>query len=179
MTWNGVITASPQGTEPDLNLVRFVDRNYVPASTVHFLDIGSGRNASNTVWLIHKRGFRNVTAVDSAVEAALAHVHADICSMDFVPDSFDCVFDINTLCHVEHPPIEKIKSWLKPGGKFFSIAPTSATARGHLDGKGFCRCATQDEIYCLYSWFDSPKVKTTSYPTDGGQIYSWVIECTK
>jgi len=178
MIWDGIITSTRQATEPETIFVRFVDRNYPIGSKVHFLDIGSGRNANHTVWLIHKRGF-NVTAIDSA-PSALAHIHQDICSVDsFAPDSFDCCIDINTLCHVEDPPIEKIKTWLKPGGKFFSMAPTNETVRGHLEGKGYCRCATSEQILKLYEPFDHLEIGLSSYPTKAGQIYSWVIEATK
>ncbi len=176
--WNEIITTSRQATEPETIFVRFVDRNYTPSPNVHFLDIGCGRNANHTVWLIHKRGF-NVTALDSA-PGALAHIHQDICLVDsFAPNSFDCVLDINTLCHVENPPIEKIKTWLKPGGKFFSIAPTNETARKHLEGKGFCRCASSEQILKLYDCFERIEIGLASYPTRDGQIYSWIIEATK
>lgn len=182
MTWNHILTSSRQSDEPDTNVVRFIARNYYAVSDrtqVTFLDIGSGRHAPITTYLIRK-GFTSVTAVDFA-PGALAHIHHDICSLDsLAADSFDCVLDNNTLCHVENPPVEKIKTWLKPGGKFFSIAPTSETSRGHLQGKGFVRCATSEQILNLYAPFgDNIKIGLASYPTDGGQIYSWIAECQK
>lgn len=176
MNWAPILTCGSQATEPNEHLVRFVSRNYFNApnrSNVRFLDIGSGRNANNTSYLI-RSGF-NVTAIDSADGAALAHIHRDIREVEFDVETFDCIIDINTLCHVENPPLDKIKLWLKSGGKLFSIAPSSETSREHLQGKGFCRCTNRAEIYDLYRGFEYKTINSAHYC----DIHSWIIKATK
>jgi SAM-dependent methyltransferase len=168
-----------QSRYPSEHLIRFVARNYFGApdrSKVRFLDIGSGRHANNTRFL-EDNGF-DVTAIDSS-QHALAHIHAAIHDLAFVWDSFDCVVDHNTLCHVEHPPMEEIKNWLKPGGKFFSVAPADDTPRGHLQGKGFVRCATQEEIEKLYECFTGLRFGRACYPDGDTSITSWIVEAVK
>lgn len=111
-----------------------------------------------------------------------AHIHADIREVNFKRNHFDCILDFNTLCHVERPPIAKIKSWLKPGGLFFSVAPTAETWGEHLKGKGYCRCLTSEELFSIYSPpFDPEKMKWgyQSYAFEHPLITSWLVECRK
>jgi len=178
MIWDAV-NVNRQAEYPETHFVQFVARNFYSApdrSKVHFLDIGSGRHARNTRFLSDK-GF-TVTAVDPS-QYALANIHASVNELAFAWDTFDCVLDCNTLCHVEHPPMEKIRNWLKPGGKFFSVAPADDTPRGHLQGKGFVRCATQEEIEKLYECFTGLRFGRACYPDGDTSITSWVIEATK
>lgn len=178
MLWDD-INAHRQAEYPDTHFVRFVARNYYGVedrADVYFLDLGCGRHARNTRFLSDK-GFE-VTAVDFS-QVALAHIHADINDLDFPRDSFDCIFDINTLCHVENPPMEKIRSWLKPYGLFFSIAPCHDTWRDHLEGKGYCRCADLEEIVKLHANFRNFRAAKASYPHGDHQITSWIVEATK
>lgn len=164
-----------QAKYPDTVVVRMVARNFFNAtdrSKVHFLDIGSGRHAPHTRFL-ETEGF-TVTAIDFS-KLALAHIHQDIHTLDsFAPDSFDCLLDFNTLCHVEDPPFKKIKRWLKPGGKFFSVTPQGW--RPHLTNKGYCRCASLPEIYKLYADFEPLTVGTYGFSHGDIDIASWTVE---
>ena len=183
MNWPLHLATNRQAIWPSEPLMRFIGRTYGNApdrSKVRFLDIGSGKHAPNTHALT-LMGY-DVIAIDFA-PGALAHERADIrASGLFNPETFDCVLDINTLCHVENPPIKAIRDWLKPGGKFYSIAPHVNTSRGHLEGKGYCRCADHDSIKHLMVPFGDKWVNGYQDYRDPGRgeiICSWIIEATK
>ena len=101
-----------------------------------FLDIGCGAGA-NADWLRY-RGHEVVTVdINPAVCADYQH---DICDCEFEPGEFDCVYDVNTLCHVKEPPFFAIREWLKPGGFFFCMGPTEHTCKRIVEqGKDFTR----------------------------------------
>ena len=106
---------------PDNNLMRYVAHRFAYPAT--FLDIGSGEGANARE--LRERN-HNVITVDKDPAVECNHP-CDI--RDFNPTwregvPYDLVYDINTLCHVEDPPFEKIRSWLKPEGVFFSVCPT-------------------------------------------------------
>jgi len=177
MNWNKILQGR-QNEYPSELLIRFVARNYYDLpfhEQITFLDIGSGAGA-NAMFLASK-GFHVIT-VDKAITAHAQH-QRDINECEFGEKQFDCIVDFNTLCHVKNPPMEKIKRWLKVGGKFFSVAPTSSTWKQHLEGKGYCRCATKDQIEYLYRDFPKLQIGKASYPDRGHTISSWVIEATK
>lgn len=169
-----------QARYPDTTVVRFVARNFYDApnrSKIHFLDIGSGRYAPHTKFL-EGEGF-TVTAIDFS-HTALAHHHMDIRAADlFSDETFDCILDFNSLCHVEDPPIEKIYSWLKKDGIFFSVCPRWDTSREHLEGKGFVRCIQRDEITPLYFPFWTRVVDEQLYTVNREAFTSWIIEAKK
>src|SRR5512139_523085 len=156
VNWPLHLATHRQAIWPSEPLMRFIPRNYgeVPhRNKIKILDIGSGKHAPNTDALT-KMGY-DVTAIDFS-PGALCHERADIrASGLFGAETFDVVLDINTLCHVEHPPIKEIHGWLKVGGKFYSIAPTTATWKAGLEGKGYCRLATWDDIKFLMGPFES------------------------
>ena len=193
MEWDGWM-ATRQAKYPNENFVRFVAKNYydVPdRSKVRFLDLGCGAGA-NTWYLAHE-GFR-VTAVDRS-ESALASLRhrfqeerfphqvvfleRDINHLDVAPACFDCVLDHNTLCHIEKPPFDAIHDALKDGGRFFSVAPALDTWRGTLEGKGFCRVASEHEVREMLKMFSDVKIRHSSYPAGDHDITSWIIEATK
>src|SRR5512139_410582 len=135
MNWPLHLATHRQAIWPSEPLMRFIARNYggewkdgeppPHRNKIKILDIGSGKHAPNTHALT-LMGY-DVTAIDFSPNA-LCHERADICAFGlFGAETFDVVLDINTLCHVEHPPIKEIHGWLKVGGKFYSIAPTTAT----------------------------------------------------
>lgn len=176
MIWDAA-NQGRQAKYPDTAVVRFVARNFYSEpdrSKVHFLDIGSGRHAPHTRYL-EGEGF-TVTSVDFS-QNSLAHIHQDIRSVDsFDAESFDCILDFNTLCHVEDPPFAKIKTWLKPGGYFFSVTPRDDTWRGHLEGKGYCRCPTLFEVCKLYEDFAPLEIGWCAYTNNGREVTSWIVE---
>src|SRR5512139_1363248 len=130
MNWPLHLATHRQAIWPSEPLMRWVSRDYgntPERSKVGFLDIGSGKHAPNTHALT-LMGY-DATSLDFA-PGALCHERADIrASGLFGAETFDCILDINTLCHVEHPPIAEIHKCLKPGGKFYCIAPSSETSR--------------------------------------------------
>lgn len=159
---------------PDNNLMRFISRRIHPPAVL--LDIGSGQGANATE--LRARGFQVWTVdIDPRVEA---DVPFDICTLPedyFEQDRFDIIYDINTLCHVEHPPLEKIRHWLKPGGYFFSICPTERTWHGVADGKDFTRFASYADIRSMYkafSWYEPYQAYAPDFR--GNYLESWIIE---
>ena len=173
--WDKLLEGS-QGLAPNTVLVAFVMRHYLPKRHVAFLDIGPGRHAANQVHL-EARGF-NVFSVDPSLRA-LKNMQADIREVEFETGQFDLIYDVNTLCHVENPPMESICRWLKIGGRFFSIAPTEDTWRGVGEGKEFTRFANLEGIERLHDCFTGLRVSRQSYPHGDHQINSWIIEAVK
>ncbi len=172
-----------QAIWPSEHMIRFVARTYgdrPDRSSIRFLDIGSGRHAPNTHALT-MMGY-DATAIDFA-PGAMAHERADIrASMLFGPETFDCVLDINTLCHVENPPFKEIHAWLKPGGIFFSIWP-AFDSQLDLNGKGFCHLLNGVEIHNMLSMFDALGVRVghAEYcePNSIRRHTSWLIMAHK
>ncbi len=86
------------------------------------LDIGCGAGAHS--WMMEREGMR-VSAIDISPTAiarmpqiapsALPFV-GDISVAEWAPASFDFILDNLSLTHVDKAPLERIKSWLKPGG---------------------------------------------------------------
>ena len=193
--WERIITPHlKQKQYPAENFVRFVARNFYKArdrSKIHFLDLGCGPGANS--WYLAHEGFR-VTALDVSAAAIaslkyrfseekfnanIAYVQSDILQWDYPNSVFNCVVDHNVLCHVEHPPIQKIHDSLISGGKFFSVCPANDTWRGTLVNKGFCRCARRDELRELYAPFTDLRIRRMSYPDGKYTIVSWIVEATK
>jgi 2-polyprenyl-3-methyl-5-hydroxy-6-metoxy-1,4-benzoquinol methylase len=123
--WEAIHQSRHWGTYPDIHVVRQVkkfmaawdDDNYRPEA----LDIGSGVGACAN--FMGDEGFE-VTAFDgskSAVINTLSHrlvtlLVADAQTVEFKPESFDFILDNLSLTYLEHPPWERILSWLKPNG---------------------------------------------------------------
>lgn len=175
MPWDDLLEGS-QGQVPEHLLIAFVNKRFGrvhPRESLRFLDIGPGRHAPNQNFLETKD--YNVLSVDVAARAK-KNLFADIGDVEFPAGHFDLIYDINTLCHVENPPMEKIVSWLKLGGHFFSIAPASDTWRGVGEGKEFTRYATEEEAEAMLDghfsgWYLRPR----EYPSGDNQIRSWVM----
>lgn len=90
------------------------------------LDIGCGVGSHS--WMMQREGMI-VTAIDVAPTAiarlpmVAPEVDAsvmDVMNAQYPPESFDFILDNLSLTHVEKPPIDRIISWLKPGGWFVS-----------------------------------------------------------
>lgn len=146
-----------------------------------FLDIGSGEGANarelalrgNRVFSIDK---------DPNVEPPLEgfpawHHTGDVCFEPSFGRSFDLIYDINTLCHVEDPPLERIKNWLKPSGVFFSICPQFGSCSRVMEGKDFTRFLPMKDVEKFYGAFSDVKVGSTTYRLPGDKMYaSWIVE---
>ena len=164
---------------PDNNLMRFVARRFPHPVTM--LDIGSGEGANARELREpppYGRGHQVIT-VDKDPNVICNHP-CDI--RDFNPTwregvPYDLVYDINTLCHVENPPFEKIKSWLKPTGIFFSICPSDFTFKGVAKGKEFTRFLTEFEARQFYGAYFKVTIGDTHYQLPHDELYqSWIIE---
>jgi SAM-dependent methyltransferase len=169
MTWD----YGPQ--TPDNNLMRFVAQRFRSADDTWFLDIGSGSGANTRE--LRERGYC-VVSIDSDPNTE-ADEHVDISL--FVSDrKFDCIFDINTLCHVSDPPFEKIRNLLKPSGIFFSICPTANTCERVKEGKAYTRprhLSTPTKIVESLSMFSDVALGSAHYTMPRGDYYgSWIIE---
>ena len=175
MTWDE-LNSGNQGKTPDTDLVRFVARKYGIHLGLRFLDIGPGRHGANQHYL-ELLGY-DVISVDPSSRAK-KNIHADIREVDFPTGHFDFVYDINTLCHVEKPPMESICRWLKLGGRFYSIAPTDDTWHGVGAGKDYTRFANLEAIERLHDCFTGLRVSRQSYPSGDHQVNSWIVEATK
>jgi 2-polyprenyl-3-methyl-5-hydroxy-6-metoxy-1,4-benzoquinol methylase len=193
--WEPVLKTR-QAKYPNEIFVRFVARNFyaVPdRSRVEFLDIGCGAGA-NTQYLLEE-GF-SVTALDATDVALnwlenrlsfkkiyaghrLTKAHSDAQTWIYPENSFDCIMDINTLCHVEHPPYFAIHDALKKDGKFFCIAPAHDTWKGVGEGKGFTRFRTCVELGHDLRMFSNVNIDWASYPDRGNRINSWIVEASR
>lgn len=126
---------TPRNKVADNRLVAFVAQNLKPPATL--LDIGSGSGANARC--LRNEGFTVYTL--DASEESRADIREDVGTFfSRRTIQFNCIYDINTLQHVEDPPYEKIYAALKPGGKFFSIH-TADDTQLDLTGKGFTRTA--------------------------------------
>lgn len=150
--WQNTHLTRTWGRWPDLNLVRFMLRQFGAApdrSRVKCLDLGCGAGAS--ALFLAQEGF-DVLAVDGSDAAikslgaertrrklegkSLATLVADLTVFD-MHLGFDCVIDICTLQHLAdsdaHQVITRAKSWMRSKGWFFSImaAPNWNVAGSH------------------------------------------------
>jgi 2-polyprenyl-3-methyl-5-hydroxy-6-metoxy-1,4-benzoquinol methylase len=131
--WEAIHQSRHWGTYPDIHVVRQVKKfmggwkermSTVPKwVTPQALDIGCGAGA-NTGMMCDEG--MNVYAFDSS-ETALGHMCYRLENKSFfpakctvqefeAPHQFDFILDNFTLTNIEHPPWEKILSWLRPGG---------------------------------------------------------------
>lgn len=127
--WEAIHQSRHWGTYPAEYMVRLVKQFMAGRSdTPSALDIGCGAGAHS--WMMEREGM-SVSAIDISPTAiarmpqiapsALAFV-GDITVAEWSPMSFDFVLDNLSLTHVERPPMERILSWLKPGGVFVSAS---------------------------------------------------------
>ncbi len=125
--WEAIHRSRMWGTYPDIHVVRQVKKFLAqhPAPMMpQVLDIGCGAGASTG--MMCDEGM-DVYAFDSS-ETALGHMCERLGNktffphlstvQDFEPPShrFDFILDNFSLTNIEHPPWERIMSWLKPGG---------------------------------------------------------------
>ncbi len=157
---------------PDTALMRFASHRFPSPAT--FLDIGSGEGANAREL---RERFHYVWAIDKDPGAEDADEYVDVCAFD-IEMKFDCIYDVNTLCHIEDPPFEKIKGWLKPEGIFFSICPTYLAPAYVAYGKDFTRTVSEQELReMLEPFFDEIRIYFREEPDfKGNQLESWIVE---
>lgn len=121
--WEAIHQSRHWGTYPSEYMVRLV-RQFMSGRSgdVAALDIGCGAGAHS--WMMDREGM-SVTAIDISPTAVArlgtiapgAKIYVgDIVVAEWAPASFDFIMDNLTLTHVERPPMDKIRSWLKPNG---------------------------------------------------------------
>ena len=187
--WDGIWEdlRGAKGGIPDLTLVRFVGRAGLKGKRI--LDIGSGTGA-NSYWL-ESQGC-DVVAVDQS-HACRAHWHgtAQDYFLHACSGHFDCIIDINTLCHdVDAEDVYNIaKNHLTPKGWLYIVCPTQhSDPRGlgkviYRDvgaGKSFTRFASEWDLRKMLSGFDSVTIREHKEPA-GDHLYtsSWCVEARK
>ncbi len=123
--WEAIHKSRQWGTYPDIHVVRQVKKFIAQWEDDHHrpeaLDIGSGVGACSN--LMSDEGMA-VTAFDGSRMAIINTLPyrnvklllADAQTVEFAAESFDFILDNLSLTCVEHPPWERILSWLKPGG---------------------------------------------------------------
>ncbi len=170
----------PHGRQtPDNNLMRFVSKRFPYVTTM--LDIGCGEGA-NARELYHHRGHQ-VFSIDKNpdVEPPIDdtpgwHTCIDVLDYHF-KGPFGLIYDVNTLCHVEDPPFEKIKAGLGLTGIFFSICPQFGSSSRVMQGKSFTRFLTMSAVEKFYEAFKSVNIGSATYRLPGDEIYaSWLVE---
>ncbi len=168
----------PYGRQtPDNNLMRFMER--FPFDS-YLLDIGSGEGANARELII--RGHAVISLdLNPDVPAPVSpvwHKCVDVRDFEHEGGRFDCIYDINTLCHVEDPPFKKIKNWLKPNGFFFSICPQFGSCSRIMEGKDFTRFLPLKEVEKFYGEvFGVVIIGSTTYRLPGDEMYaSWIVE---
>ena len=142
--WEAVFASREWGKYPDLEVVRFVARNFYarqPRSAIKLLEVGCGTGAN--LWYMAREGFQ-VTGVDGSQKAldilrqrlnaenlsAEIH-HGDIAQLPFADQTFDGVIDCECICCNAKVNtgciLDAIHRVLKPGGLLLSLAFTTAT----------------------------------------------------
>ncbi len=181
---------------PNELFVRFVARNYYDVSDrgrLRFLDIGAGAGA-NSIYLA-KKGFpvlaldknpqahetmtERIGAKNGEISIRITPFLADAAACSYPENHFDCIFDINTLCHVKEPPMLAIHDSLKKDGKFFCIAPTNDTWKERvMEGKDYCRFNDKFEMLTQLKPFSEISVRRAEYPDTQYQMRSWICEAS-
>lgn len=128
--WEAIHQSRMWGTYPDVHVVRQVKKFMATWGSVAgpcSLDIGCGVGACS--FMMDDVGMW-VTAIDGS-KTAIEHMEtaakrenwldlkmmvANAQTVEFPAESFDFILDNFTLTYLEHPPWERILSWLRPGG---------------------------------------------------------------
>lgn len=139
--WEAIHKSRHWGTWPDIHAVRQTKKflagwDWKPALP-KALDIGCGVGACTN--MMHQMGV-DVVAFDGSetaikdvmhdarmVESGIRAMVADAQTVEFQSQSFDFILDNLSLTYLEHPPWDRILSWLRPGGWLihasFEMAP--------------------------------------------------------
>lgn len=153
--WEAIHKSRMWGTYPDIHVVRQVKKfrgQWKGEFWPYALDIGCGAGA-NTMMMV--REGMDVAAFDGS-ETAIKHMVnavsdngyerrvavsvADVQAIELASESLDFILDNFTLTNIEHPPWERILSWLKPGGWLvhasFSVGPKDSPKTWHHTSPG-------------------------------------------
>ena len=128
--WEAIHQSRHWGTYPEVYMVRQVKAFMARRAwkVVTALDIGCGAGAHT--WMMQRERM-HVCAVDISPTAIARLAHAvpdvygmvgDIREINIAEASQSFILDNLSLTHVENPPLERILSWLKPGGRLVSAS---------------------------------------------------------
>lgn len=147
--WEAIHQSRMWGTYPDIHVVRQVKKFMAQRKSDEFpdaLDIGCGVGACS--FMMRTEGMY-VNAIDGSQTAidrmyrpyiAIKTWVADAQNVEFPANYFDFILDNFTLTNIEHPPWERILSWLKPGGWLvhasFSVGPKDSPKTWHHTSPG-------------------------------------------
>lgn len=143
-TWDSVFASREWGKYPDLEVVRFVARNFYarePRSAVKLLEVGCGTGAN--IWYLAREGF-DVSGADGSAQALsilqqrlkaenlMCSTHCgDITQLPYADQTFDGIIDCECIyCNTkEHSGriLDEIRRVLKPEGLFLSMTFSSNT----------------------------------------------------
>lgn len=130
--WEAIHQSRHWGAYPDIHVVRQVKKFMAgwkpPVVSQNFavcpagLDIGCGVGACSIMMADAGMGVVAFDGSQTAMGRFPRHdgivdtMIADVGTVELEPESFDFILDNFCLTYLEHPPWERILSWLKPGG---------------------------------------------------------------
>lgn len=136
--WDEIHANKEWGKYPEIDVVRFVARNYYKKDrkNIKILDFGCGAGANT--WYLAREGF-DVYAFDGSIHAvekakqylSKENLHAefqvsDALEIDYENNYFDCIIDSAVVCANTskniHLMYEKIYDLLKEGGKLLTTS---------------------------------------------------------
>jgi ubiquinone/menaquinone biosynthesis C-methylase UbiE len=124
--WSDIFYPTPMSRDPSVKFLKLLSEHITKTSVI--LDLGAGTGELN----IHnlKGQQRVIYGIDLDPRISENHsldlgVIGDGNSLPFKSKSFDIIFCIYVLEHVENPTAfaKEIRRVLKPGGKFFALTP--------------------------------------------------------
>ncbi len=155
-------------------------RDHLRELALPALDIGTGHGARHTA-LLQDLGIQTIS-LDISHKVA-ANYHGDIRDMQAEPESFSLIFDIKAMCFLADPPIDKIHSWLCPGGFFYCMTPTHKhKEEGAYDvSQGLpVQLYSKEEVRELLHKFADVNIREHSEPIGRTQwLSTWCIEARK
>lgn len=135
--WEEIHKSRMWGTYPDIHVVRQVKKFmawHIGSGAPQALDIGCGVGACSFMMVSEGMNVFSFDGSESAVSRMVDTIYknrlepricvkpADAQTVEFPAESFDFILDNFTLTYLEHPPWERILSWLRPGGKLIHVS---------------------------------------------------------
>jgi SAM-dependent methyltransferase len=128
-----------------------------------------------------------VVALDGSqaavARAPVSGVVADAMSLPFMKGAFDCVVDVVCIAHNRLEDAKKIISEivrvLKPGGKIFSVLPTSACWDRPYKGKGHVMFPAYYQVQQLFNKHFELEINWSAFSDGSKTIEHWLVSGTK